>query len=684
MIWFWTAVGFGLSKPAGACGVENLEEEQSFIQQPPMPIPGNFEGWAELVETDFLVQSKVSVQVRYTVGPSGMQSGDFVRIEEPIFHGIRWAKWGFLVADPALCTPLSDEQLVPSVGSYDAETSGAATLELFHSLDDDQIHGYGTLDVQVMDGELVEGDVIEVRMGLEEGECGWQTAHRAFDQIEMRVFEHFDGAERGVLLEPTLRLNFVAESEVYEWEAVLPSDGVVGEPVVLRLAPLDRHGNLADGRRIVTEERIFENAGIHRVSKLVDGVQVRSNPILIHSSSPEERVFWGDIHVHHGHSYEDEDGNWVDLNHEYGRDVRAMDFGAETVKGMYLELGTDDLWERVKRSCETYTVDEEYVAIRAFEWMGGPDVGHNNVYFEGCEAPLPDEELPGVDQGLWPYMETAMAELGVQAVSIPHATPFTGHDWKVRDDDLRPVAEIYSAWGNSLDETLLGNVAIGLRHGQRMGFIGASDNHEGFIGNDLQGKNVLGGLGAIQATELSSRALIEAMQRRSTYATTGDRILVRFQVEDGSAIYGAGDEWVRSGEEQAPPRLIAEVNGTDAVRSVRLMHTGVGFFGESAIQQNWEFLGSCLDCFLEADLNLFPEETNIFWLHIVQEDGEEAWASPIWIQAAGLKDGEEGKDEASLGCACTSSTSRPERRLLAWAVLVAGVVLVRRRGYSSR
>ena len=71
---------------------------------------------------------------------------------------------------------------------------------------------------------------------------------------------------------------------------------------------------------------------------------------------------------------------------------------------MYLELGTDDLWERVKRSCETYTVDEEYVAIRAFEWMGGPDVGHNNVYFEGCEAPLPDEELPGVDQGLWPYM----------------------------------------------------------------------------------------------------------------------------------------------------------------------------------------------------------------------------------------------------------------------------------------
>ena len=53
----------------------------------------------------------------------------------------------------------------------------------------------------------------------------------------MCVFEHFDGAERGVLLEPTLRLNFVAESEVYEWEAVLPSDGVVGEPVVLLIGP---------------------------------------------------------------------------------------------------------------------------------------------------------------------------------------------------------------------------------------------------------------------------------------------------------------------------------------------------------------------------------------------------------------------------------------------------------------
>ena len=89
MIWLLTALGLGFWEPAWACGVENHEEEVAFIQQPPIPLPGEFEGWAELVETDFLVQSKVSVQVLYTVGPLGMQPGDFVRVEEPIFHGIR-------------------------------------------------------------------------------------------------------------------------------------------------------------------------------------------------------------------------------------------------------------------------------------------------------------------------------------------------------------------------------------------------------------------------------------------------------------------------------------------------------------------------------------------------------------------------------------------------------------------
>ena len=64
---------------------------------------------------------------------------------------------------------MSDDQLVPSVGSYDAITSGDASLALFHSLDSDQIHGYGTLDVKVMGGELFEGDVIEIYLGLEEG-----------------------------------------------------------------------------------------------------------------------------------------------------------------------------------------------------------------------------------------------------------------------------------------------------------------------------------------------------------------------------------------------------------------------------------------------------------------------------------------------------------------------------------
>ena len=98
-------------------------------------------------------------------------------------------------------------------------------------------------------------------------------------------------------------------------------------------------------------------------------------------------------------------------------------------------------------------------------------------------------------------------------------------------------------------------------------------------------------------------------------------------MDDDGEVYGAGDEWIQSGTEDTPPRIVAEINGTSPVTSVRLMHTGVGFFGESAVQASWEFSGSCEDCFLDHELNLFPGETNIYWLHVVQEDGEEAWSS---------------------------------------------------------
>ena len=647
-----------------------------FKPQPPHPPPGDFSGWIELVEDEYPVQKKVSLHLQYTVGEEGFLPGDYVRVEEPIFHGIRWAKWGYLTGEFENCTPISPDHRSPSVGAYTADSSTGAPLTLKHSRDDPEIHEYGYLDVGLEQGELVPGDVIDIYMGVLEEDCGWQTSHRAFDNVPLRVFEFLDSATEGILIEPSPVFSFLAEAEVHHWEAYLPSDGVVGEAVELRVVPLDRHGNLALGYSPIVTERVFQTPGVHRVAMEIEGEGIRSNPILISETLPEFRVFWGDLHTHHGHSYEDDLGDWIDLNHEYARDIRGLDFGAETIKGMYLELDSDRLWERVEDSCETYSVDEEYIALRAFEWMGDTVEGHHNVYFDRCQAPLPTESLPGVDEGLWPYMETAMAEWDVRAVSIPHASAFTGHNWKVRDDVLRPVVEVYSAWGNSLDESLVGNVGTGLRHGQRLGFIGASDNHDGFIGNDMQGKNVLGGLGAIVATELSASALLDGLSNRSTYATTGDRMLLRVNVLDEGVVYRPGEEWRRSLDVDEPAVLTAEINGTDGIALVQLLQTRVGARGSSEVVAEWGLDGVCEDCSVSTDLVFAPASTEVFWLRVEQVDGEVAWSSPFWVASPKIS-----TDEPEQSCSCSAPI---QTRSSVWSFVILLSAALWRRQSSKK
>ena len=51
-------------------------------------------------QTVFPVHAKVSVRVRVEAGPEGLNPGDVLTVDEPVFHGMRWAKWGYLQTDP--------------------------------------------------------------------------------------------------------------------------------------------------------------------------------------------------------------------------------------------------------------------------------------------------------------------------------------------------------------------------------------------------------------------------------------------------------------------------------------------------------------------------------------------------------------------------------------------------------
>jgi len=564
---------------------------------------------ATLREDTFPVHEKVSVVVDIDLDEVLVQ-GDMIVLREPILHGMRWAKWGYLQTNPSACSALSEDGDVASVGLVRATTDGTGLIELRHTIDGPGIHELGEIEVEVTGGQLRPGDRVTVELGLE-GDCGWQTAPRAFQNLELDV-ELWTGTTTAV---DTLFLHFEPDPTVAHVQVLLPSQALVEEEVLVRTVSLDQFGNALQ----IDEQRVsFARAGVFRV----EASGQLSNPIRVTDVPLDRMVFWGDLHTHHGNSWEELDGSWFDANHDYAENVLGYDFGCESVKGYPHELEYEDLWERSKRSCAAYT-DDDYVALLGFEWMGGATEGHHNVYYSTCEGPLGPMDMETVAEGLWPFVEDVMATTDNDVVTIPHAPSFTGYNWDVEDELLRPVAEVYSEWGNSMEPLRNGSVPQGLSLGQRVGFIASSDNHDGWLGNTLAEKNTPGGIAAIVATDRTAPALLEALHDRSSYATTGPRILLDFgATEQGS--HPMGSAFV-----SREARFDWEAHGTAEIATVKLMASRVGARQLAFEIDRWD--PGTLDADGHAIVPWGPDELAV-WIEVVQVDNEMAWSSPIWLE----------------------------------------------------
>ena len=142
---------------------------------------------------------------------------------------------------------------------------------------------------------------------------------------------------------------------------------------------------------------------------------------------------------------------------------------------------------------------------------------------------------------------------------IPHA--HQPGDWTNSDPDLERLVEIQSGHGTF---DWFGNKY--LQNGFEVGFIGASDNHNGHPGYSGIGNRQLGGLAAVIASENSADAIFTALRDRAAYATTGERILLEATLNG-----------VRMGTRQehaAMRRIDCRVNGTAPIDAIDVIKNG--------------------------------------------------------------------------------------------------------------
>ncbi len=643
-----------------------------------------------LSQESFTVQEKADFTWVYTVDEEGLESGDQLRIYDPVFQGMRWSKWGDLTPWWDRCTAQSSEQeaswgLVSTHARRDGERLEDVNLVVTRSncLDDEMtcssdIHNAAWTQVEVIEGSLITGDEVVVGIGdigaceanCAEGscgvctDCGFEMSDRAFPEVSWPA-DICPVDEDCLALEPP-RLAILSLPTPDLILATVPSQAEAGAPVRVKVALLDRLGNAVtqstetleihgpDGviTHTLTEEDggwydfevVFDEPGIHRIEVGAGAMRTWTNPVEVVAGVIEERVLWGDIHVHHGYTWVDVDGESHDLNHEYGRDVAGLDIVSQTQKALGIEIGERRLWGELKTSCRSYSELDSYLVLLGFEWMGElageafgtPSDGHHNVYYDSCSAPLGTHDLEttdslGGEKGLWTWLADVEAEHEVRGVTVPHAMRWTGHNFKVRNPGVQTLVEVYSEWGDNTaweedeeDNTVRGSTQDMMNSGLRLGWIGGSDNHDGWMGNPYSEKNQRSGLGAFIAPRLSRSAVFESMQRRHTYATTGHRPILRFRVEDGGHALPQGSEYL-----SRAPVLRWRYNGTADVDRLRLFRIRIRENAAQEIVQEWA--GDGMD--LSGSLDLGPSTGGSFsyWLEVRQWDGEVAWSSPIWM-----------------------------------------------------
>jgi hypothetical protein len=255
----------------------------------------------------------------------------------------------------------------------------------------------------------------------------------------------------------------------------------------------------------------------------------------------------------------------------------------------------------------------------------GTRCGHRNVYHLEPEERIynTDVHFPSrctrdietIEQ-LWGVLE------GTGALVIPHG----GVDWDLHRPGLERLVEVYSKWGSreyygcdTPDPDIRPGRAVqdALARGYKLGFVGGSDTHCARPGDVGPGALIRhpSGLTAVYADELSREGIWQALLKRHTYVTTGEKILLYFSI-DGKLM---GEEYVAAGG----LLVYIEVAGTDEIEAIELIRDGAVIHTEP---------GSGVCTRLSLQVAGPVTGTSYYYVRARQRNTSRAWSSPIWVR----------------------------------------------------
>lgn len=396
---------------------------------------------------------------------------------------------------------------------------------------------------------------------------------------------------------------------------------------------------------VILPNLYFNEPGIYRIQLRNQATKevFTSAPIKCFAET-SSHLLWGLLH---GESERvDSEGN-IESCLRYFRDDCALNFFATSSFEIQDGL-TPETIKTINQTVADFNEEDRFIALSGAQYLSEePGEGIREVLL------MKEPKSPGKHKEckLFPLSKLYKQSTSHELISIPSFTASKkfGYNFNNFHPEFERVVEIYNAWGcserteaegnpfpikGSIDsENPEGTVLSALKRNLRFGFVagGLDDrnlyNH--FFDSDQQQYSP--GLTAVICNKYSRDSLLEALYQRQCYATTGQRIIVNFQITSapmGSELSTAiKPGLVINRHISGYVAGIAKIASIEIIRNEDILHT---FHPDG---NNFEYEYDDLSPFAQVTLK-DPQNGAPFafyYLRVTQENGAMAWSSPIWI-----------------------------------------------------
>ncbi len=363
--------------------------------------------------------------------------------------------------------------------------------------------------------------------------------------------------------------------------------------------------------------------GIHYINVSDDkGHSTLSNPIIVQSTEPQLKLYWGDIH---GHSGLCDGSGYLEDVWRFAKEIAYLDFAAVTTHddwsdyfGTAPRFSAEMLWDLSKSAANRWNQPNKFVSLVAFEWTPHLQAyGHLCVYYKGENGPIFSSSYPEyyTQDKLWDALREWKNESGSDVITIPHHPSHVAagmyYDWSYYDPEFVPLVEIYSAHGSSEKMNGLRPIEPGesqvpgfhvqdaLSMGYQMGFIAGGDSHDGRIGHSLlhteannrfqypysmmaliggfrYGEEYENGLVGVYAENLTREGIFDALKNRACLGTTHvSRPILNFTINGVSVGENDSTVYINSLTSPREIELFVAADGNSLLQNVTLIRNNV-------------------------------------------------------------------------------------------------------------